>query len=87
MKHTQINPDKSVKSFAYSQIDAWLTKARGFVKSFACDRKLFLVVTNKKVTGLLGALPADLILIRQDNLGTFFAPCFLSSAHLAAEEK
>jgi hypothetical protein len=85
VKHTQINPDKRVKSFAYSEIQAWLTKARAFVASFVCDEKMFVMVTNKKVTGIPVALPADLILIRQDNLDTFFAPCFLSSARLAAE--
>ena len=86
VKHTHINPEKSVKSFSYKAIEDWLEKARAFVELFECDDKLFVVVTNKEVTGLPDALPPDLILIRQDNLDTFFAPCFLSSARLASEE-
>ncbi len=68
-----------------------MTKAQVFVKSFlrlhVITSFMWLCVTNKKVTGLPGALPADLILIRQDNLDTFFAPCFLSSARLAEEKE
>jgi hypothetical protein len=86
VKHTQIKNDKNVAHFAWAEIQTWLQEARELVTNFKCDRKVFVMVTNKEMRSIQLPLPDDLILVHQNNLESFFAPCFLASARLAKNE-
>ena len=86
VKHTQLKADKNLAHVLWKDVDAWLRDARAFTHGFKCDVRLYVVITNKEVRDIPpAAFPPDLVLIHQGNLGTFFAPCFMSSARLAAQ--
>ena len=55
------------------------------MRVYKADIKLFVMVTNRQVRDV-PLLPPDLVLIHQDNLGSFFAPCLLASAKLATDD-
>ena len=84
VKHTRVTM-KRVAHFTWSQVQEWLTRAREFMAGIAADVTLFVMITNKEVRDAPGNLPSDFVLIHQHNLGTFFAPCLLSSAMLAGD--
>ena len=84
VKHNHIT-NEEVAHFTWAQIQTWLENAREFMTGYRADIKLFVMVTNKEVRDVPIALPADLGLIHQGNLGSFFAPCLLASAQLALD--
>jgi hypothetical protein len=84
VKHTHIT-NENVAHFTWAQIEAWLRKAREFMRVYNVDVKLFVMVTNKEVREVPN-LPPDLVLIHRGNLGSFFAPCLLASAQLATDD-
>lgn len=83
VKHAHIDPSETLQYYTWDQVKEWLEKARFYMGGYASDAKLYVVVTNKEVRGLVEPLPDDLILIHQDTLDMFFAPCLLASARLA----
>jgi len=87
VKHTHIDPSKTLQYYTWDQVNEWLEKARSYMSGYASDLKLYVMVTNKEVRGLVEPLPVDLILVHQDTLHTFFAPCLLASASLATEKE
>ena len=82
-KYTRIKPGQDASHFAWCDVSEWFVCARKYMDPFKDIRKLFVFVTNKEVRDCPNSLDSDCVVIRQDNLHTFFAPCLLASARLA----
>jgi hypothetical protein len=85
VKHTHIT-EENVAQYSWAQVDLWLAKAREFMAGYVVDMKVFVMITNKKVHPLPVIFDEDFIMIHAGNLGSFFAPCILSSAMLASDD-
>jgi hypothetical protein len=82
-KYTRIKHGQDASHFAWCAVSEWFECARKYTDPFKGMRKLFVFVTNKEVRDCPDSLDSDCVVIRQDNLHTFFAPCLLASARLA----
>jgi hypothetical protein len=85
VRHTHIS-EENVTQYSWAQVEMWLTKAREFMAGYVAHMKVFVMFTNKVVCNIPKNLPSDFIVIEQSSLGSFFAPCILSSAMLASDD-
>jgi hypothetical protein len=85
VKHTHVTMER-VAHYTWIQVQEWLKKAREFTANYRADLKLFVMITNKEVRSLPQQLDEDFVIIHQDSLGLFFAPCLLASATLARDD-